>query len=66
MDGFVEIRINPMQYLITTKTEEPFFTDWFDPKNDFNAKAGMVVYDLYYGLYTTDGKNWKEINEDHS
>jgi hypothetical protein len=55
-----------MQYLITTKTGEQFFTDWFDPENNFNAEAGMVVYDLYYGKYTTDGKNWKEIIEYYS
>ena len=53
------------QYLITTKTGEPFFTDWFDPENNFNAEAGMVVYDLFNYLYTTDGKNWKDIQEDH-
>lgn len=54
------------QYLITTtEAYAPFLTDYYDPENNFNADVGMVVYDLYRLLYTTDGTTWKEIPEDH-
>jgi hypothetical protein len=54
-----------MRYLITTKNQPPFFSDWFDAENLFNAEVGMVVYDLAKGVYTTDGEKWEEIEEDH-
>jgi hypothetical protein len=54
-----------MRYLITTNIQPPFFSDWFDAKNLFNAEVGMVVYDLVKGVYTTDGEKWEEIEEDH-
>ncbi len=54
-----------MRYLITTKAESPGLTEWFDADNHFNAEIGMIVYDLHKELYTTDGKNWKEIEIDH-
>lgn len=54
-----------MRYLITTKYDEPFFTEWFDPENNFNAEVGMIVYDLTHYTYTVDGINWKEITFDH-
>ena len=53
------------RYLITTNIQPPFFSDWFDAKNHFNAEVGMVVYDLAKGVYTTDGEKWEEIEEDH-
>lgn len=54
-----------MQYLITTKTDPPFFTKWFEEENNFNSVVEMVVYDLYKEVYTTDGINWMPIEEDH-
>lgn len=52
------------QYLITfTNGESPSYTNWFDPENHF--AEGMVVFDLYKHLFTTDGINWKNIQEDH-
>lgn len=54
-----------MRYLITTNKNPPFFTEWFEPENNFNSEIGMVVYDLCKFVYTTDGVNWKEIQEDH-
>lgn len=53
-----------MRYLITTKDFPPYLTDWFESANNFNAKAGMVVYDLYRNLYTTNGNVWVEIKID--
>ena len=52
-----------MRYLITTKDEHPFLTNWFDYEN--NYVEGMVIYNLRLNLFTTDGKNWREIYFDH-
>lgn len=52
-----------MRYLVTSPGNEPFFTNWFDAENNFNE--GMTVYDLAKFVYTTDGINWTEIEEDH-
>ena len=55
-----------MKYLITTEgTNTPFYTQWFEPEKHFNKDLGMVVYDLYEELYTTDGVTWNEILVDH-
>lgn len=54
-----------MRYLITTRDNPPALTQWFDPENNFNPEAGMIVYDLYLNKYTTDGKTWNEIQIDH-
>lgn len=54
-----------MRYLVTTNTLPPFLTNWYDTKNHFNPEIGMVVYDLYKFIYTTDGVKWNEIIEDH-
>ena len=50
-----------MNYLVTVKGEEPFYTDWFDSKNFFNHEIGMVIYNLYDKTYTVDGENWNAI-----
>jgi hypothetical protein len=55
-----------MRYLVTTEeTYMPFLTDNFDSKNHFNMAIGMIVYDLFQKKYTTDGKTWRNIEEDH-
>ena len=55
-----------MRYLVTTKEAyAPFLTEWFDYENHFNPDLGMVVFDLLNCKYTTDGKNWVDINIDH-
>ena len=54
-----------MRYLITTKDNEPFLTEWFIPENNFNAELGMEVYDLAENKYTIDGYNWQDIEIDH-
>ena len=54
-----------MRYLVTTNVINPFLTNYFDPENHFNSEIEMVVYDLYLNKYTTDGKNWYELEIDH-
>lgn len=54
-----------MRFLITTNCQAPFLTDIFDFRNHFNADVGMVVYDLLFRIYTTDGEKWELIDEDH-
>ena len=54
-----------MRFLVTTSTNEPFFTEWFDCLNHFNEDIGMIVYDLYTRQYTKDGILWLTIQEDH-
>lgn len=55
-----------MRYLVTTTCHTPFLTAWFQPENHFNSdpEVGMVVFDLQNSTYTTDGKNWCEIQKD--
>lgn len=59
-----------MRYLVIhvfTESEKPvaFRTEWFEPENNFNPEAGMIVFDLAKNLFTIDGKTWNEITEDH-
>ena len=58
-----------MRYLITTNVlksgQFPFLTNWFNVEKDFNSEIEMVVYDLEQLRYTSDGKNWYNIEIDH-
>ena len=55
-----------MRYLIITKeVKSPFLTKWFEPENHFNPDIEMIVYDLVECKFTTDGKNWHDIEIDH-
>ena len=55
-----------MRYLITTNNvNSPFLTRWFEPENHFNSEIEMIVYDLVEKKFTTDGKNWCDIEIDH-
>ena len=53
-----------MRYLITTNVQAPFLTNWFDMDNHFSPSVQMVVYDLLYQRYTTDGVTWEKIETD--
>jgi hypothetical protein len=53
-----------MRYLITTKGNPPYMTDWFDAENNFNTELEMVVYDIFAFAYMTDGINWQPIEFD--
>lgn len=56
-----------MQYLITYTDLRfyPFYTKWYEYENHFSEDSGMVVFDLINHLYTTNGKDWQSIPEDH-
>lgn len=58
-----------MNYLISYTDKEgnlkTFYTNWFDGHNNFREDLNMVVYNLLAGLYTTDGRRWITIEEDH-
>lgn len=58
-----------MKYIVTYVDKEgnfkPFYTNWFDSLNNFREDLNMIVYDLWADLYTTDGKMWLTIEEDH-
>ena len=54
-----------MRYLITTTSQDPFLTEWFQSENHFNKDVGMVVYDLQTERYTKDGNKWEKIDVDH-
>ena len=53
-----------MNYLVTTNDDTPFFTNSFEPENNFNVNTGMVVFDLINEKYTTDGVQWQVISKD--
>jgi len=53
-----------MRYLITTLTEMPFLTKWFDFENNYSPD--MVVFDLQDRKFTTDGQTWNDIEIDNS
>lgn len=54
-----------MNYLIVTNNNDPFYTNWFDAENTFNKDDDMVVFNLLNHTYTTNGKDWYEIQQDH-
>lgn len=54
-----------MRYLITRPNAKPFLSNWFDSVNHFDADLGMIVFDLASNTYTTNGKEWHDIKEDH-
>jgi hypothetical protein len=55
-------------YLITyteNGTQKAFYTNWFDPENNFNADVGMIVFDLVNHKYMVNSLGWTDIEEDH-
>lgn len=54
-----------MTYLIVTAYYEPFYTNWFDAENHFRQDIDMVVFNLLSHKYTTNGKDWLDIKQDH-
>lgn len=54
-----------MRYLIITKDNQPFYTDWFDYENLYNSDVMTCIFDLYKGVHTFDGKTWIETTVDH-
>lgn len=54
-----------MRYLIITKDDVPFFTEYYDYENFYNPEVMKVIFDIIKGLHTFDGKNWIETGVDH-
>lgn len=54
-----------MNYLIFTDSHSPFYTNWFDVENHFNRDDNMIVVNLLTHKYTTDGRTWYDIAQDH-
>ena len=53
-----------MRYLIYVIFDgEAFFTNWFG--GELIPGKPVVCFDLDYEKFTIDGKEWKDINEDH-
>lgn len=52
-----------MKYLITIPQQPPFLTNWYNFENHFIL--GMVVYDLHNFTYSTNGKQFNDIPQDH-
>lgn len=53
-----------MKYLIITKDNKPFYTDWLDYENFYNPDI-TCVFDITRGLHSFDGKTWVKTNIDH-
>lgn len=56
-----------MKYLITVSRPhfEVWYTNWYDYVNNYDADAGMYVFNLHDHTYTTNGVDWNPIPEDH-
>ncbi len=53
-----------MRYLIVFSDGTlPFYTKWYDFENNF--VQGMTVFNLSENTYSTNGKYFVEIPEDH-
>lgn len=59
------MKLYTQQYLIICNGFTPFFSEWFEPKNNFRADLEMVVFDLHAHKYTKDGTTWFNIESDH-
>lgn len=54
-----------MRYLIITKDNKPFYTEWFDYENLYNPDVIICIFDLHLLVHTFDGKMWIETTIDH-
>jgi len=54
-----------MRYLVTIPNFHAFLTKWYEYENHWDDGKGMVIYDLQNLTYTTDGKDWHPIEQDH-
>lgn len=53
------------RYLITGDNFAPFYSDYFNYENHYNSELNMIIYDLQYDRYSTDGVHWLNIASDH-
>lgn len=54
-----------MNYLIVTNSHEPFYTNWFSPENNWIDGCEMIVFNLLTHKWTSNGKDWHDITQDH-
>lgn len=54
-----------MKYLIITKDNKPFYTNWFDYENLYNPDVITCVFDLLNLKHTFDGLNWVDTEIDN-
>lgn len=50
-----------MRYLVVIRGNKPFAVNEFDLGLNFVTGGGMVVYDMGKGVYSSDGKEWIDI-----
>lgn len=56
-----------MRYLVTYIVHDircAFYTEWFDPENNFGEGCNMVVFDLKKNIYYDDNLTWSDIKID--
>ncbi len=58
-------KLDKMKYLIITKNNQPFYTNWFDYDNLYNPDVMVCIFDLLKGVHTFDGKTWIKTEEDN-
>lgn len=54
-----------MEYTVILKDKSVFYTNWFDADNNWNDDCHFMVINNYTLCYTTNGYDWKDIEEDH-
>ena len=54
-----------MKYLIITKDNNPFYTNWFDYENLYVPELMVCIFDIETGKHTFDGQTWIETTVDH-
>jgi len=52
-----------MPYLTIIPGRQPFYSQYWQGILDFTR--GEMVIDIEAGVFTTDGKTWQELAEDH-
>lgn len=54
-----------MRYLVITKNNDPFYTNWYEYDDFWNSELMYCIFDLAKGVHAFDGKTWIETEEDH-
>jgi len=52
-------------YYIADGTPTTFMSNYFDFENNFIQNCNMIIYNLQYLQYTTDGVHWYDIPENN-
>lgn len=53
-----------MRYIVICKDESAFYSDLFDPENQWSRNIKCVI-DLATDRITFDGDSWIEVEQDH-